>query len=180
MQPKRKSNSVVTTQRLESGALQFNVLGAGSLTFDFTQASEANRAHAEVHGWVQRISDAAAMGRDEETGKPATPAEKLARMRSRVEHYESGSPDWRIAGAGGGGQSEIVLAFQRVKNIASYEMARESIERHAVAKGRAYEEQLKIFGAAREIQDTIVLMKRERFADPAVDSDTELEELKAL
>lgn len=177
MQSKRKSNSIVTTTRLESGAIQFSVLGAGTLTFDFTKADESMRAHAEIHGWIQRISDAAAIGRDEETGKPATPEAKLARMKARVDHYESGAAEWRISGAGGGGRSDVVMAFQRYKNIATYEMAKESIERHAIAKGRTYEEQVKVFGAAQAIQDIIIEMQRERFANPVADADGELEEL---
>lgn len=174
MQPKRKSNSVVTTSRLESGALAFDVLGAGRVTFDPTKAHPDMRAYAEIHGWGQRIVDAAALGRDDETGKPASPAEKMARMQRVVDHYESGTDQWRLDARAGGGQSIVVLAYQRHGNIATYDMAKAAIERRAVARGETYDAYLRIVAAIPAIQDAIIAIQRERLPEARLDADEEL------
>lgn len=100
---KAKSNSVITTQVLADGVLLFKVKDAGELRFDPAKAAQPMRLQAERHGWTQRISDAAALSRDPATGKAAKPEDKLAAMRKVVEHYESGTLEWRMAGSGGGG-----------------------------------------------------------------------------
>lgn len=117
MQTKPKANSVLTHRLLPNGGLCFTVKGAGpvlegaeeaeavELFFAPTLASEANRQRAEQHGWIQRISDAAAISRDTKTGLPATPAQKLEAMQKLVEHYQSGTGDWKMTGGGGGAGS---------------------------------------------------------------------------
>lgn len=105
MQTKAKANSVIThLPIMDNGELVgviFRVKGAGDLTFNFRKVHTDLRLTAEGHGWIQRISDAAAISRDAETGTAATPAEKLAAMERLVEHYESGTAEWsRVAEAG--------------------------------------------------------------------------------
>lgn len=99
-----RKNAVVTCRvEAENPAVWiFNVLGAGELRFDTKLASERNTQRAAMHGWKQRIADAAAISRDEETNAPATPQMKLERMQRLVAHYESGSEEWsaRLSGAG--------------------------------------------------------------------------------
>lgn len=100
-----RSNSVISTATLDTGIIRFDVKDAGTLDFDPTKAAQSNRLHAEIHGWIQRISDAAALSRDTKTGQSATPAEKLEAMRALVEYYETGATDWsrvRTAGEKGG------------------------------------------------------------------------------
>ena len=94
MQQKAKSNSVVTHSIGAEGVLTFNVRGAGSFTFDPATASKTVIARAMLHGFIQRISDGAALSRDPETGLPATPEAKLERMRAIADHYASGTDDW--------------------------------------------------------------------------------------
>lgn len=104
---KERSNSVITTEVNASvGTIVFNVRGAGALTLHMERVSAGNKAYAALHGFKQRISDAAAIERNSETGLPASPGDKLAAMRALVEHYESGSPEWatrvaRTASEGG-------------------------------------------------------------------------------
>lgn len=104
---KERSNSVITTEVNASiGTLVFNVKGAGTLTLHMERVSEQNRSYAALHGFKQRISDAAAIERNSETGLAVSPAAKLAAMKALVEHYESGSPEWatrvaRTASEGG-------------------------------------------------------------------------------
>lgn len=99
MQTKPKANSTITHIRNEDGTLTFTVLGAGSFTFDPSKAHANNRARAEVHGWLQRISDGGALSREPKTGKPATPADKMARMRAIADHYQSGAAEWGLRAA---------------------------------------------------------------------------------
>jgi hypothetical protein len=110
MQTKAKANSVLT-HRVEEGAIFIKVKDAGELKFVPGLASEACRARAELHGWIQRISDAAALGRDPKSGQPASPQAKLEAMKKLVDHYESGAAEWRMAGGGGGGSSAIEKAL---------------------------------------------------------------------
>lgn len=100
-----KANSVIGVEVMPDGILRFVVKGAGDLYYDKSKAHPDNRAHAEDHGWIQRISDSAALSRNPENGQAATPAEKLEAMKRLVAHYESGTPEWsrvREAGPKGG------------------------------------------------------------------------------
>jgi hypothetical protein len=101
MQSKRKQNSIVTHERLESGAIRFTV---GTQSFDFELPSEgsANYQQAALHGFVQKISDRAAIGRDPETGASATPEEKFAAMKECADRLMSGGP-WNAVQTGGAG-----------------------------------------------------------------------------
>lgn len=64
------------------------------LLLDLSKVSLENRNRAMLHGFVQRVSDAAAMARDSKTGASATPQEKFEAMRRLVAHYQSGSVEW--------------------------------------------------------------------------------------
>lgn len=104
-----RSNSVITTEpMIENGqeiGIVFRVKGAGYVPFDLRKVHPNNAQHAAMHGFIQRISDAAAMSRDTKTGEAASPADKLEAMRRLVAHYESGTPEWsrvREAGPKGG------------------------------------------------------------------------------
>lgn len=83
--------------KIEGQLVKFAVKGAGDLVLDLAKVNSANRARAELHGFVQRISDAAAMARDSKTGASATPQQKFEAMKRLVEHYESGSEEWSPA-----------------------------------------------------------------------------------
>lgn len=111
MNTKAKSNSVIThdVDTLKS-IVTFNVLGVGSLSIDFVNVSQENKHQAMIHGFIQRISDAAAISRDTETGQPATAQEKFDAMKKLVGHYESGTSEWsRVAAAGEGKSGGLLL-----------------------------------------------------------------------
>lgn len=98
-----KSNSVIT-HYIDgiTGIITFTVLGAGTLEFDPRKAHADNRTHAAGHGFVQRVSDAAAISRNPITGKPATPQQKYDAMAQLIAHYESGASEWSRVRAGDG------------------------------------------------------------------------------
>ena len=110
MQTKAKENSVVTTSYdAEAQAISYTVIGHPTLTLKLSMVSEANKARAIVHGFGQRVVDAAAIPAEP---LPATPegreAQKVARAARKhdliqkvIEHYNSGSEDWSAARAAG-------------------------------------------------------------------------------
>lgn len=97
----KRSNWVIAHQ-IDGTVIKFTVKDAGEITLDVAAVSDAVRQRAAVHGLVQRVSDAAAIPRDEETGKSATPQEKLAAMTRLVEHYSSGAVEWTLNREGSG------------------------------------------------------------------------------
>jgi hypothetical protein len=111
MQMKPKSNSVVTHTVSPEGYITFAVVGAGSFTINPADISAPNVARFQRHGIIQRISDAAAKGRDPNTGKSATPQARHDAMKRLADHYISGSVEWSPARAeGSGGLDQIILA----------------------------------------------------------------------
>lgn len=99
-----KKSSIISTT-FEGDVITFNVKDAGTIALDLSKVSTENASHAMRHGFIQRISDAAAMSRNPADGSPASPEAKLVAMTRLVEHYESGTPDWsrvREAGPKGG------------------------------------------------------------------------------
>lgn len=100
MQQKVKSNSVITSKKLSDNVIEFTVLGVGSFTFDKSLVAGENRARAEDHGWNQRISDRAAIGRADAEGNQIR-ADVHARMKfdamkACAEHYQSGNDSWSM------------------------------------------------------------------------------------
>lgn len=93
MNTKAKSNSVITHE-VNEHSLVFNVQGAGRLVFNTLLVSKENHMQAKMHGFIQRISDAAAISRDPETGQPASAQDKFDAMSRLVAHYESGTSEW--------------------------------------------------------------------------------------
>lgn len=99
---KLKSNSVITHEVDEArGRITWRVVGEEPLTLDLAALSDGVKARAMIHGLVQRVGDRAAISRDPETGRPATPADKRARMAGLVEHLMAGG-DWEMGRAKGG------------------------------------------------------------------------------
>ena len=116
METKARANAVVGFA-LGTGPggetlMTFSVKGAGETTLDLGKVSEEVKARAAIHGLKQRVSDAAAQSRVIVDGREtnATPANKLAAMQAIVEHYNSGSVDWRLKGGERIGTDEGLLA----------------------------------------------------------------------
>lgn len=101
-------NSTIST-KVEGSTITFTVADAGELTLDMGKLAKEILIRATIHGLVQRVSDGAALSRDAKTGKPASPADKLAAMTAIVEHYESGTNQWRMTGNGQGGSRGSLL-----------------------------------------------------------------------
>src|SRR4030067_2646371 len=92
MLTKPKANSIIThTLSEDKCVITFTVKDAegagrpGRFTFDVTQVHADMQHMAAIHGFIQRISGGGAMSRGKETGRPATPTEKMARMQTTAD-----------------------------------------------------------------------------------------------
>lgn len=179
MQSKPKVNSIITHALSDDKCvITFTVKDAegpgrpGRFTFDVTGAHPDMQHMAAVHGFIQRISDGAAMSRDKETGKPATPAEKMARMQAIADHYAGGATTWgmnRVAGGEGRGQgpSIVVRAFAAIQGLSvadALARVREQAEKQRVTT-KAY---LKKLATAKAIIDKVAEL---RAAEASADGD---------
>lgn len=108
MNTKAKSNSVITHEVTDDHVV-FHVLGVGDIALNMAAISSENKARACLHGMIQRISDAAAISRDSETGEAATPQDKYDAMQRLVTHYESGTSEWSRRPVAGEGKSGGLL-----------------------------------------------------------------------
>ena len=160
------------------------------MEFDPAKAHEDCRKRAEVHGWIQRLSDRAAKPRDTKTGRAATAGEKFAAIQELVEHYLSGSADWSMAGQGGGGKSLTVEAIARVKGI-GYAEAEAFVEQFARGKRKMPDGSFMSYGGdtkaalaylrdGKRVQEAMAELRAERAPQAKVDADEALEELGAV
>lgn len=153
MQTKAKSNSVITHAILD-GKIEFSVKDAGKLTFDPDKVSAQNRARAMVHGFIQRISDGGALSRNPETGQPATPADKLARMQRIAEHLMSGSTEWALKAVVGEGVNvglvlQAMIALGKARDV---DHANELVSKLAAKREIPREEAIKLLAGAADIK----------------------------
>lgn len=113
---KKRADSVVSVEINRSiRTLTFNVAAGG--TFEGgTKVLHLERLHpdnvdyAAYFGLKQSVGDKAAQSKDPATGLPAPRADKFAAICSRVDHLESGSPDWSSRGQGMGGDVGALIA----------------------------------------------------------------------
>lgn len=168
MVTKPKSNSVVTH---DVGAMDeyvtFTVLGAGKMTLEFAKMSDENQKRAMVHGMIQRISDAAAISRNPDTGKPATAQEKYDRMAQLVAHYESGTSEWSRVGQGGGNKGGYLF---RALQILYPNRPIDELKSWMDKKSKSEQAALRASPKVRAIIDTFV-------EDSDIDTDAMLDEL---
>ena len=93
---------------IENGILTIRITGHPDIVIDPAEMPPALNEYAALHGYKQRILDAAALSRDPTTGRPATPAEKYSEMRRLADHMvESG--EWRRNAAGDGTAGDGLL-----------------------------------------------------------------------
>lgn len=178
MEMKKRANAVVTMAQTEN-TLVFNVLGAGVITLDMGKLNEAVLKRAAIHGLKQRISDAAAIPCDPETGKPASPADKYAAMEALVAHYNSGAGEWARNRAEGGERTpnggKILTAIMTVYQFSSVEKARQTVEATAAKRGIEYKAALALWKKSDKIAAELARMAS---AEATVDADDLIDELE--
>lgn len=185
MQTKPKANSVITSRLApEGGAIIFTVRDVGELTLDLSRIAQANRQRAEVHGWVQRISDAAAIPFNKEEGRYATAQEKFEAMAALVEHYHGGGVEWARRATGGGAPrvtSEDLLILRAVAEVQGCEVATMRERVRAMAEKRGVTQRAYLSAILAKSADVKAVVERLRAEQPqpgaGLDGDALLGEL---
>ena len=181
MQTKPKSNSTVTHHLRDDGCIVFTVLGAGEVILDPAKVNEPKTKRAALHGFIQRVSDGAAMSRNAETGKPASPHDKLASMQRLVHHLHSDGTDWNLRAATserGVDAGLIVMAIMRAGFAATVDEANARVEAVAVKRGIERAAALRVWADTEQIIKAIAEIKAERSkvdANDLIDEATQAE-----
>ena len=164
MQTKAKANSTIT-HSMQDGKIEFRVLNAGSFSFDPDKVSAENRARAMIHGFVQRSSDGGAQSRNPDTGLPATPADKMARMQRIADHLMSGATEWalRVAASQGVDAGLTLMGIMRALGI-DLETAEARLAKMAAKLGVDRAACIKRLGEAPDVIKAIGEIKAERAA----------------
>jgi hypothetical protein len=168
---KPRANSVVST-RIWQGKLHFAVLGAGEVIFDLDKWSMENRSRAMYHGAEQRGRDAAALLRNTDTGKSASPQDKLNAIQRLADHYNSGTTEWNIKVAAGTRNDSglIIQASMRVLKLSLEGLELrigEMMDKHSLAR----EDVLKNLGANPSVIRAMADIKAERASDSPLAKD---------
>ncbi len=107
----KSKDGIFTETNLESRSLIIEFYDKGtrhdSISVFLSELSPAMIDQAALHGLKQKICDAAAIGRDPETGQSATIARKFAASREVFERITGGL--WNKQAAGGGNNGGILL-----------------------------------------------------------------------
>lgn len=174
---KKRVNSIITVTRWDN-KLKFAFTGVGDFTFDPDKVSAENRARAMVHGFEQRIRDAAALSVDRDTGKSATPTAKFDAAKRIADHLMSGAAEWNLkpaTGPKGPDAGTIILAMTRVlkKTVDEIEAILTATQtKRGVDRNGA----LKVWEESKQVAAEILKIKTERLAKDT-DSDDLLEEM---
>lgn len=103
----------VIETRVFGETLVVSVAGAGELRFDMSSVAGEIANQAMVHGFTQKICDAAAIPRDERTGRSASAQEKFEAMRVVMERLQAG--EWNARREGDGGDGLLARAIAEVR-----------------------------------------------------------------
>jgi hypothetical protein len=175
---KKRVNSIITVTRFDN-KLTFAFAGVGQFVFDPDTCSAENRARAMIHGFEQRIRDAAALSVDRDTGKSATAQAKFEAAKRISDHLTSGATEWNLKAAASTGVDAglTLLAIMRVygktldeaEAIIASTMVKRELDRTAA---------LKLWASSDKVAKAILDIKRERL-DATTDSDDLLDEIES-
>lgn len=103
----------------KADTLVFTVAGVGEIRMPLNVLNTDIQKQAMVHGLRQKVADAAALSRNPETGKPATPEDKfraMQRVAERLMGMDGGPAEWNARPGAGEGQpgSLLVQALVRI------------------------------------------------------------------
>lgn len=171
MNTKAKSNSVIThAVSPDNDEIAFDVLGVGVIRMDLTAIHGDIMKKAAIHGMIQRISDAAAISRDPETGESATAQDKFDAMQKLVAHYESGTSEWSRKPVAGEGKSGGLL-FKALCAMSAETKTAEEIKAWMSTKTKAQ------LNALRNTPKVAAVIAELRPVSIEVDADALMDEL---
>ena len=171
-----KGKRLITTEE-KDGLFIVRTEGQADLQIKLADLTEEIRHTAMVHGLKQKIVDAAALGRDEVTGKSASPEAKHAEMEKVTRNLIAGV--WNGGRSGGGdgtaGQDNLtVRAIAHAYNM-SLEWADGQVEKLAEKRGIDRRAALKLFRERGNIIQAIAALKAVKSGVDADDLIWELE-----
>lgn len=166
----KKSTSVVSAN-IDRQLLTINVDGAGTIAVDLEELGGEIVRFAAMHGLKQKICDAAAIPRDLETGKSATPQQKYEAMLRVVETLRRG--EWNAARGEGGGVKGGLL----FRALCRMQPSKTPEEIRAFLDKRTKEEQAALRKNAR-VAAIIAELQAESAKSVDVDTDELLSELE--
>lgn len=117
-------------------AVKFTFDGLEPLVFESTKAATETRDYAEMHGWMSRLGDMAAIPKAQKDGSVITVTEAMRRdaILEGITHYESGTEDWAMkASVRAAPQNPAVLKLATALNI-TYEEAMAKLAEMALAE----------------------------------------------
>lgn len=173
-----RKNSIISSS-FENGTLRIAVVGAGEINLTIADMPETILQAAVVHGLTQKISDAAAISKDELSGDAATDAAtKFAAMSAVADRLRTG--DWsKRSGDGSGPVAGIIYRAFEEWAMAKAKSAKATITAEkcrAVYDAKTRAEQLALRNQP-EIAAIIEQMKAERGPSATVDGSALLAEL---
>lgn len=167
----------------ENGVLLFTVGEAGTIEIVVSDLSDVISETARIHGLVQKVSDAAAMPKDELSGDPKKDAvTKLDAMREVAERLTSDEPSWNARAGDGAGpvQGLIYRAFvewaQSMAKAAKKTVSDEALKARYDAMERKEKLALRNVPAIATIIERLKSERPAKAAD-AVDTDALLGDL---
>ena len=180
MQSKAKSNSVCTSV-VRDGNIVITVNGAAGpeLILYPSRVSTACREQAMLRGLNQSAINKAAIERDKETGRPATPQTKYDAVADRVEYLNSGAEPWssatRAARAPGFDGGLVIMAMIRAGLAADVDAANGMVDKLATKREIERNAALKTWAETKEVAKAIMAIKIERLPLSAAGLVAELE-----
>lgn len=164
-----KRTPVIETT-IEGDVLRLACMNGERLELNVFDLVESIRTQAMLHGLKQKLIDAAAISRDPETGKSATPDDKWAAVRAVYDRLMRG--EWNATrGEGtGSGNGLLFRALVRMYPAKTADQLREYLDGKTKAEQAALRANPKVAAVIEEI-------KAESVKAGGVDSDSLLDEL---
>jgi hypothetical protein len=160
----KKARTVITTMDEENACILFKVAGVGTVQLDMEKLHPDVLSKAAFIGMYNRLVDATALR------KGATAQEKFDELQRLATHYETGTGEWaltRASGGGGHGRKEVVEAMVYVFGI---DASTADMRIRALAQKRGVEEKeaVKLFGQSDKV---LARINEVRAARVTVDAD---------
>lgn len=140
-------NAQIAVSRVGHDALNFSFADGSELTIFADSLAPEIRHEAMMHGLKQKIGDAAAIGRNPETGRSATLSDKRAAMRAVVERLQAGA--WNAERGEGGTPAGGLLLAALVRMYA----------------GKKSDDDIRTFLAGKDDKQKAALRKNPRVAE---------------
>ena len=175
MQTKPKSNSIITHE-VAGPDITFKFRGRILGHLSLERMSRECKERAMIHGILQRVGDGGAVERmDKATGTIRTDAEmdaiKQARIVALIEHYNSGTADWNLVRAAGGGIDNTGLTIEAISRVYGWDIptVEAKVTTMAEKKGIERKAMLATYGNIPDVAAMIGTIKAERAARSGLD-----------